>query len=108
MIEFRRFGNAGYAQLSETCPESIRRGGENGAEMGAFNRVIDAIRRDACSQALKYGTSVFASSLIQMFLGNSSGYAAPCRRDRGWIGICMRSCLGFSTQTQGATGLLAG
>jgi hypothetical protein len=42
----RRFGNAGYAQLSETCPESIRRGGENGAEMGAFNRVIDAIRRD--------------------------------------------------------------
>ena len=42
----RRFGNAGFAQLSETCPDSIRRGGENGAEMGAFNRVIDAIRRD--------------------------------------------------------------
>jgi len=42
----RRFDNAGYAQLSETCPDSIRRGGENGAEMGAFNRVIDAIRRD--------------------------------------------------------------
>ena len=42
----RRFGNAGYAQLSGTCPDSIRRGGENGAEMGVFNRVIDAIRRD--------------------------------------------------------------
>jgi len=42
----RRFGPAGYAQLSETCPDTIRRGGENGAEMGVFNSVLDAIRRD--------------------------------------------------------------
>jgi hypothetical protein len=42
----RRFGPAGYAQLSETCPDSVRRGGENGAEMGAFNNVLDVIRRD--------------------------------------------------------------
>jgi O-acetyl-ADP-ribose deacetylase (regulator of RNase III) len=42
----RRFGAAGYAQLSETCPASIRRGGENGSEMGVFNSVLDAIRRD--------------------------------------------------------------
>ena len=41
----RRFGAAGYAQLSEICPESIRRGGENGAEMGVFNGVLDAVRR---------------------------------------------------------------
>jgi hypothetical protein len=41
-----RFGQAGYGQLSETCPDTIRRGGKNGAEMGVFNRMIDAIRRD--------------------------------------------------------------
>jgi hypothetical protein len=42
----RHFGPAGYAQLSETCPGSIRRGGENGAEMGVFNSDIDVVRRD--------------------------------------------------------------
>ncbi|MCW3475297.1 hypothetical protein [Limobrevibacterium gyesilva] len=42
----RRFGAPGYAQLSETCPATVCRGGENGAEMGVFNQVLDAIRRD--------------------------------------------------------------
>ncbi len=32
-----RFGDPGYAQLSETCPEELRRGAESGSEIGAFS-----------------------------------------------------------------------
>lgn len=42
----RRFGDPGLAQLSETAPESIRRGAENTSEMGAYNNSLDAIKRD--------------------------------------------------------------
>jgi hypothetical protein len=42
----RRFGDPGLAQLSETAPESIRRGAENTSEMGAYNNTLDAIKRD--------------------------------------------------------------
>jgi hypothetical protein len=41
----RRFGDPGYAELSETCSDLVRRGGENGAEMGVFNSALDEIRR---------------------------------------------------------------
>lgn len=45
-FESRRFGDPGLAQLSETAPESIRRGAENTSEMGAYNTTLDAIKRD--------------------------------------------------------------
>jgi len=41
----RRFGDAGFAQLSEIAPIEIREGGEGGTEIGAFNRALDPIKR---------------------------------------------------------------
>ena len=45
MFVSRRFGDAGFAQLSETAPFEIRTGGEGGTEIGAFNRALDPIKR---------------------------------------------------------------
>jgi hypothetical protein len=42
----RMFGQAGYAQLSETAPQEIYRGGENGAEMGVFNSLLNPVKLD--------------------------------------------------------------
>ncbi|SCX79777.1 hypothetical protein [Nitrosospira sp. Nsp13] len=41
----RRFGDPGYAQITEIAPPEIRTGGENDTEMGAFNRALDPIKR---------------------------------------------------------------
>ncbi len=41
-----RFGDPGFGQLSEVAPAEIRRGAENYAEMGAFNQLLDPIKRD--------------------------------------------------------------
>ncbi|HYG48332.1 MAG TPA: hypothetical protein VD846_10385 [Allosphingosinicella sp.] len=40
----RRFGDPGYAQLSQTAPEAIVTGGENRSEIGAFNRSLAPVR----------------------------------------------------------------
>jgi hypothetical protein len=42
----RRFGQPGYAQLSETAPAALLTGAENGAEMGAFNQLLNALKQD--------------------------------------------------------------
>jgi hypothetical protein len=42
----RRFGDPGYAQLSETAPATVVRGGENRAEIGAFNSLLNPIKLD--------------------------------------------------------------
>jgi hypothetical protein len=42
----RRFGDPGYAQLSETTPESIIRGAENRSEIGAFSSLLSPIKLD--------------------------------------------------------------
>ncbi|WP_404337151.1 hypothetical protein AB2M62_01355 [Sphingomonas sp. MMS12-HWE2-04] len=42
----RRFGDPGLAQLAPGCPQTIARGGEDGTEMGAFNRALDPIKHD--------------------------------------------------------------
>ncbi|WP_118136114.1 hypothetical protein [Oceanicella sp. SM1341] len=42
----RRFGDAGFAQLSATAPEALRRGAESTSEMGVFHDAIDAVKRD--------------------------------------------------------------
>jgi hypothetical protein len=42
----RRFGDPGYAQLSETAPQGLLSGAENGSEIGAFSGLINPIRFD--------------------------------------------------------------
>jgi hypothetical protein len=42
----RRFGDPGYAQLSETAPAAIVRGAENRSEVGAFNSLLNSIKLD--------------------------------------------------------------
>ena len=43
----QRFGDAGYAQLSDVAPTSIARGGEDGTEMGAFATLLNPIKLDS-------------------------------------------------------------
>ena len=51
----RRFGDAGYAQLSQSAPEAIRRGAENRAEIGAFNGLLNPVKRqDLETKVLEY------------------------------------------------------
>ena len=40
----RRFGQAGYAQLSQSAPTGLLTGAENGSEIGAFSSLIGPIR----------------------------------------------------------------
>lgn len=42
----RRFGDAGYAQLSDTVSANIMRGSEDGGEMGVFSSQLNAIKFD--------------------------------------------------------------
>ena len=42
----RRFGEPGYAQLSDTAPEKLRLGAENGSEMGAFSNLLNPVKSD--------------------------------------------------------------
>jgi hypothetical protein len=42
----RRFGDAGYAQLSETAPDTIARGAENGSEIGVWSGLLTPIKAD--------------------------------------------------------------
>jgi hypothetical protein len=42
----RRLGDPGYAQLSETAPDSIIHGAENRSEIGAFSRLLSPIKMD--------------------------------------------------------------
>ncbi|MFO1302119.1 MAG: hypothetical protein U1F54_00225 [Burkholderiales bacterium] len=43
----RRFGDPGYAQLSDSAPEFIVRGAESGAEIGAWASLINPIKHDS-------------------------------------------------------------
>ena len=54
----RRFGDPGFAQLSQSVPRSLRRGAENTAEMGVFNSTIDAIKRDDLIRKLAEFTGI--------------------------------------------------
>ena len=42
----RRFGDPGYAQLSETAPQEVVRGAENRSEIGAFSSLLNPIKLD--------------------------------------------------------------
>jgi len=41
-----RFGDAGYAWLSDAAPDDLRRGGEGGVEIGAWSSALAAIKED--------------------------------------------------------------
>ncbi len=42
----RKFGETGYAQLSDTSPTNLYRGAENGSEIGAFSSLLNPIKLD--------------------------------------------------------------
>jgi hypothetical protein len=42
-----RFGDPGYAWLAESAPEALRRGGEEGGEIGAWNAALLPIKEDS-------------------------------------------------------------
>ena len=42
-----RFGDPGYAQLSDRAPDTILRGGEDGVEIGAFSSLLNPIKLDS-------------------------------------------------------------
>jgi len=42
----RRFGQPGYAQLSQSAPSGLLNGAENGSEIGAFSSLLNPIRLD--------------------------------------------------------------
>jgi hypothetical protein len=42
-----RFGDPGYAQLSDIAPDTIARGGEDGTEMGAFATLLNPVKLDS-------------------------------------------------------------
>ena len=53
-IASRRFGSAWYGALSTTAPDSILRGGSNGAEMGVFNgRGLAVLLDDLAAQVTR-------------------------------------------------------
>lgn len=41
------YGQPGYAQLSEAAPDTLRRGAENGSEIGAFSSLLHPIKADS-------------------------------------------------------------
>jgi len=40
------YGTPTYFQLSPRCPEEIRRGAEDGSEMGAYHDLFEPLRAD--------------------------------------------------------------
>ena len=42
----RRFGHPGFVQLSQSAPEELQRGAENGSEIGAFSGLLNPIKLD--------------------------------------------------------------
>ena len=45
-FQSRRFGDAGFAQLSPTAPDTIARGAENGSEIGVWSNLLTPIKLD--------------------------------------------------------------
>jgi hypothetical protein len=43
----RVFGQPGFAQLSESAPQFLHRGAENGSEIGAFSSLLNPIKLDS-------------------------------------------------------------
>jgi hypothetical protein len=61
----RNFGEPGYAQLSEAAPAELNEGGENGCEIGAFNSLINAVKKESL---LKKVEEYMPFGLIPIFI----------------------------------------
>jgi hypothetical protein len=49
----RTYGDPRYARLSSTCSEEIRKGAENGSELGAFNHLMEPQREVNVHEAVR-------------------------------------------------------
>ncbi|WP_204141056.1 hypothetical protein [Halomicronema sp. CCY15110] len=61
----RQFGHPAFAQLSETAPVAVRRGAENGAEMGAYSGLLNPIKLDSLKAKV---AEYLPFGLIPMFI----------------------------------------
>jgi len=61
-----RYGKPGYAQLALWCPDEIRRGAEDGAEMGAFHDLFQPQREDNLASRLNEYTPAACDAGILM------------------------------------------
>lgn len=61
----RQFGHPAFAQLSETAPMALRRGAENGGEMGAYSALLNPIKLDSLKAKVE---EYLPFGLIPMFI----------------------------------------
>jgi hypothetical protein len=59
------FGQPGYARIRESAPESVRSGGENGSEIGAFNTLLNSVK---CDNLLNKIEEYMPFGLIPIFI----------------------------------------
>jgi len=64
----RRFGDPGYAQLSDTAPAEVVRGAENRSEMGVFSGLLGPIKLDDLKAKV---TEFMPFGLIAQFINES-------------------------------------
>ena len=48
-----RFGDPGYAWLAEAAPDALRRGAENGSELGAWSAALNPIKEDSLARKVE-------------------------------------------------------
>lgn len=48
-----RFGDPGYAWLAEAAPDALRRGAENGSELGAWSASLNPIKEDSLARKVE-------------------------------------------------------
>ncbi|MBK9036235.1 MAG: hypothetical protein IPL61_34160 [Myxococcales bacterium] len=48
-----RFGDPGYAWLAESAPDAVRRGAENGSELGAWSASLNPIKEDSLARKVE-------------------------------------------------------
>ena len=62
----RIFGHPGFAQLAESAPEFLRRGAENGSEIGAFSGLINPIKFDSLQAKVDEFAPVRSSTSLRI------------------------------------------
>jgi len=63
-----RFGDAGYLWLAEAATDALRRGGEDGTELGVWNRALNPIKEDSLMRKVE---EYLPFGLIPMFIRES-------------------------------------
>ncbi len=60
-----RFGDAGYLWLADAASDALRRGGEDGTELGVWNRALNSIKEDSLMRKVE---EYLPFGLIPMFI----------------------------------------